>query len=534
MRRLLFSLLVLAAAGCHKFDSDEMTATLERTVTAKAAPRYAAARWKMMQGIYHERGYAPIWLDREKPRQQAKDLIDALTRADNQGLRMSDYDLKGLRATLDEAYHKGKTTTQDLANLDLRLTSLFLDYGQDLLVGRLDPSAVDSGWYIKSRRGAVDSTLRAAIRQTDFRSMVQPLLPQQKEYGELVAWLEKYRGLAERGGWATVAARDTAAIRTRLAATGDIDGGAALADGVRHFQARHGLEATGKVDNATLAELNVPIQSRIHQIELNLERLRWLPANFGDRYVLVNIPDYTLHAYDHGREALSMRVVVGDEYGHATPIFADTMSQVVFQPYWNVPPSIVKAELLPHIQKDPGYLAAHHYEVVKGNGDEVVSATSVDWNDIDTTKMDVRVRQVPGDDNALGHVKFVFPNKFNIYMHDTPARSLFAKNERSGSHGCIRLEHPEEFAEFVLAGDPAWTPDRIREAMASDTNRSVAVKRRLPVYIIYLTAFVRDGQLQFRDDVYGTDARAAARLGTPAADSGLDSAKRVLKGSLKS
>jgi murein L,D-transpeptidase YcbB/YkuD len=172
--------------------------------------------------------------------------------------------------------------------------------------------------------------------------------------------------------------------------------------------------------------------------------------------------------------------------------------------------------------------------VVKGNGDEVVSATSVDWNDIDTTKMDVRVRQVPGDDNALGHVKFVFPNKFNIYMHDTPARSLFAKNERSGSHGCIRLEHPEQFAEFVLAGDPAWTPDRIREAMASDTNRSVAVKRRLPVYIIYLTAFVRDGQLQFRDDVYGTDARAAARLGTPAADSGLDSAKRVLKGSLKS
>ncbi len=535
MRRLLPAVvLALALSGCHKFNSDEMTATLEQTVSARTAPRYAADRWKTMQAIYRERSYAPIWLDREKPRPQARDLIDALTSADNQGLRMKEYDLPGLRTALDQAYHEGKTTSQDLANLDLRLTSLFLDYGRDLLVGRLDPSAVDSGWYIKARRASVDSTLRLAIRGSDFRSMVRPLLPEQKEYGDLVAWLEKYRALAARGGWQAVTARDTAGLRTRLAATEDLAGGTDLADGIRHFQARHGLEATGKVDPATLAELNVPIGTRMRAIELNLERLRWLPATFGDRYVLVNIPDYSLHAYDGGKEVLTMRVVVGDEYGHATPVFADTLSQVVFQPYWNVPPSIVKAEILPKVQKDPRYLDTHHFEVVRGDKDEVVDASSVDWNDVDTTRLGFRVRQQPGDDNALGHVKFLFPNQFNIYMHDTPARSLFAKNARSESHGCIRLEHPDQFADYVLAGDPTWTPERIREAMESDTNRTVPVRQRLPVYIVYLTTFVRDGQLQFRPDVYGSDDRAITRLGVPVADAALDSARTALRKLLKS
>jgi murein L,D-transpeptidase YcbB/YkuD len=535
MRRLIPAVLIaLAVGGCSKFNSDEMTATLERTISAKAAPRYAADRWKTMQAVYRERAYAPIWLDREKPRQQARDLIDALTSADNQGLRMKDYDLPGLRTALDQAYHEGKTTTADLANLDLRLTSLFLDYGRDLLIGRLDPAAVDSGWYIKARRASVDSTLRLAIRGTDFRSMVQALVPQQKEYGELVGWLEKYRDVAAKGGWPTVTARDTATLRTRLAATEDISGGAELADGVRHFQSRHGLEATGKVDAATLAQLNVPISTRIRALELNLERLRWLPASFGERYVLVNIPDYSLHAYDAGKEVLTMRVVVGDEYGHATPVFADTLSQVVFQPYWNVPTSIVKAEILPKMQRDPHYLETHHFEVVRGDKEEVVNPSSIDWNDVDTSKMGFRVRQQPGDDNALGHVKFLFPNQFNIYMHDTPARSLFAKNARSESHGCIRLEHPDQFADYVLAGDPTWTPDRIREAMDSDTNRTVAVKRKLPVYIVYLTAFVRDGQLNFRDDVYGSDDRAITRLGVPVADSALDSARAALRKLLKS
>jgi murein L,D-transpeptidase YcbB/YkuD len=536
MRRLLsVTVLAVSLAGCHKFDRDQMTATLQRTVSAKAAPRYAADRWKTMQAIYSERQYAPIWLDKERPRQQAKDLIDALTSAENQGLRMRDYDLPGLRSALDQAYHEGKTTSQDLANLDLRLTSLFLDYGKDLLTGRLDPSAVDSGWYIKSRRSSVDSTLRAAIRQSDFKSMVQPLMPQQKEYGELVGWLEKYRELAQNGGWAPVtSARDTAALRSRLAATADLDGGGALADGVRRFQARHGREATGKVDAATLAALNVPIGTRIRELELNLERLRWLPSSFGDRYVLVNIPDFTLHAYDAGKEVLTMRVVVGDEYGHATPVFADTLSQVVFNPYWNVPSSIVKAEILPKMREDPHYLDTHHFEVVRQNSDEVLNPSSIDWKDVDTTKLDFGIRQKPGEDNALGRVKFMFPNQFNIYMHDTPARSLFAKNARSLSHGCVRLEHPDQFAEYVFSGDPAWTPDRLHEAMQSDSNRTVTVKRKLPVYIVYLTAFVRDGQLQFRDDLYGSDARAITRLGQPVADSGLDSARAALRKLLKS
>ena len=207
---------------------------------------------------------------------------------------------------------------------------------------------------------------------------------------------------------------------------------------------------------------------------------------------------------------------------------------MAMQPAWNVPSSIVKAEILPKMREDPHYLEAHHYEVVRQNSDEVLNPSSIDWKDVDTTKLDFGIRQKPGEDNALGRVKFMFPNQFNIYMHDTPARSLFSKNARSLSHGCVRLEHPDQFAEYVFSGDPAWTPERLHEAMQSDSNRTVTVKRKLPVYIVYLTAFVRDGQLQFRDDLYGSDARAITRLGQPVADSGLDSARAALRKLLKS
>ncbi len=550
MRRLM-SLVVLASilTGCHKFNSDKMTAALEQTVSAKAVPRYAGPRWKAMQAIYLDRQYAPIWLSRDRPRQEARDLVDALTQADAQGLRMRDYDLPGLRNALDSAYHKGKTTEQELANLDLRLTSLFLDYGNDLLTGRLDPAAVDSGWYIRNRRSAVDSTLRAAIGQRGFSAMVAPLTPQLKEYGDLVHALDQYRQLGAKGGWATVPAGPAlkpgaqgarvAALRARLAATGDLSGtgdayDGSVAGGVRRFQARHGLDSTGTVDAATLAALNVPIAVRIRQLELNLERLRWLPNDFGQRYVLVNIPDYTLHAFDAGKEVLTMRVVVGSEYGHATPVFADTMNSVVFRPYWNVPRDIVNEEVVPKMRTDKHYLDEHHYEVVRGKGDEVVDPGSIDWGDLDTSKVDFRVRQKPGDDNSLGRVKFMFPNQFDIYMHDTPAHSLFGRNARALSHGCVRLEHPDRLADYVFEGDPAWPPEKIREAMEADSSRQVAVRRKLPVYIVYLTAFARDGQIQFRDDPYGADARAIARLGPPVADAALDSARAALRKLMKS
>ncbi len=552
MRRfVLGAVLAIGLAGCHKFDSDKMESALEQAVTAKSTPRYAAGRWGTMQAIYQERSYSPIWLQREHPRATARGLVDALTQADEQGLRMRDYDLTGLRTALENAYRKGGTTMEELAALDLRLTSLYLDYGSDLLTGRLDPAAVDTSWYIKQRRSAVDSALRAAIGAKDFDGMIAPLVPQQRDYADLVKGLAQYREIEAKGGWPTVPAGPTIragasgarvlALHDRLAFTGDLASGqapaqfdASLAAGVRHFQARHGLDSTGVVEAATLKALNVPVEARIRQMELNLERLRWLPHAFGDRYVLVNIPDYRLHAFDGGKEVLTMRVVVGSEYGHATPVFADTLSTVVFRPYWNLPRDITNEEVLPKLRDDPNYLAAHHYEVVRGNNSEVVDPQSIDWKDVDTSKIDFRIRQQPGEDNSLGRVKFLFPNQFDIYMHDTPARNLFGKDQRALSHGCVRLEHPDQFASYVLDGQSEWTPERIQTAMTSDSSQQVSIKRKLPVYIVYLTAYTDGGALQFRGDPYGADSRAIAKLGQPLPDATRDSARAALRRFFKS
>jgi L,D-transpeptidase YcbB len=548
MRRTssLFVLLGLAAS-CGGRDRDvETAALLQRRVTG--APRHGAARWKAVQAIYADRAYQPLWLDDAKPRREARDLVDALCKAELQGLRLEEYDPAALKAALERAYTGGATETGELVDLDLRLTSLYLDYGADLLAGRLDPARVDTGWYIRTRRATVDSTLREAIRGNGFEAKVAPLIPRHRDYAALIAALARYRETERQGGWPAVPGHAAlkpgatgsrvAALQARLAASGDLARGKAdsrrydkaTREAVSRFEVRHGLEADGVADAATLAALNVPVATRVRQIELNLERLRWLPSEFGERYVLVNIPDFRLRAFDGGREALTMRVVVGREYESTTPVFADTMSLVVFRPNWNVPAGIVKEEVLPNVRENPYYLAEHDYEVVRGGKDEaVLDPDSIDWEDVDTARIDFRIRQKPGPDNALGLVKFMFPNTFDVYMHDTPAGALFGRQRRALSHGCVRLEHPKQLARFVFAAQPEWTEERIDEAMHADEPTEVTVTRRLPVYIVYLTAFVQDGMLHFREDVYGADARAMARLGRPATPAAAASACSALR-----
>ena len=295
------------------------------------------------------------------------------------------------------------------------------------------------------------------------------------------------------------------ALAARLAATGDRPAAApavfdeGLAEALRRFEARHGLPADGRLDPETLAALNVPVAERIREIELNLERWRWLPEELGRRHVIVNIPTYHLTAFEDGRPALEMRVVTGKPES-PTPIFSDQMTTVVFSPYWNVPPDIAREEVLPAVLNDPSYLAANNLEILRGTS--VISPESADWDD-----PEVRVRQRPGPRNSLGHVKFMFPNQFDVYLHDTPADSLFARLARGYSHGCVRVEKPFELAQWVLRGDAKWTPETIRAAMDSGDERHVALAENVPVYIQYQTAWV-DGQgaVQFREDIYGHDA----------------------------
>jgi L,D-transpeptidase YcbB len=305
-------------------------------------------------------------------------------------------------------------------------------------------------------------------------------------------------------------------LAARLAASGDYRGaipsGAAtyspeLQEAVKVFQRRHGLTDDGAIGPEVVAALNVPLDARIDSIALNMERWRWLPRDLGDRYILVNIPEMRLDVYEGNAVPLSMRVVVGKPDAQ-TPIFNDEMTYIVFSPYWNVPPSIAEGETLPAIMSDPNFLARNNMEIVDSSGN-VVDPGSVDLNDPKA----YRFRQRPGTDNSLGLVKFMFPNQFNVYLHDTPADSLFDRAARSFSHGCVRVEDPVALAQYVLRDQPEWTRERIAEAMHSDEEETVRLKSPIPVYLGYWTARVRpDNTVQFRKDVYDIDGRLAGKL----------------------
>jgi murein L,D-transpeptidase YcbB/YkuD len=272
-----------------------------------------------------------------------------------------------------------------------------------------------------------------------------------------------------------------------------------------------GLTVNGTIQQPVLNALNVSLEQRIQQILLNMERMRWIPVDPGKEYLLVNIPAFKLYAYENGQVAWSCNVVVGKP-GASTVIFTRPMQFVVFGPYWNVPPGIIANEVLPAIKRNPGYLARQNMEVVGASG-KTIPAGSMSWGKYSGRNFPYIIRQKPGGANALGKVKFLFPNEYNIYLHDTPSRHLFGETKRSFSHGCIRVGEPQHLAEWLLRNDPAWTKDKIVKAMNAAKEQYVPLKNKIPVFIGYFTAYVdSQGQLNFRDDVYGHDARLAAQL----------------------
>jgi L,D-transpeptidase YcbB len=535
----LVGLLGTAACGGS---ADRVSDEIRNITSAESPPAYLeGARWKLFRQIYQDREYRPLWVGIRPVPGRTKDLIASLCDAERDGLRPADYRLSELRRTLERLRPSlEKQRPEAFAVLDLELTKRFLDYGADLLAGRLDPKVVASEWYIRARRSSIEGTLRGAVQAEEFEGMVAPLRPQLAGYAELVKGLAGYREILEQGGWPRVpggrrlrggdrGAR-VAVLRRRLRITGDLQGPAgrkpvynrAVARAVARFQARHGIPVDGIVGAATLAALNVPVQVRIRQLQLNMERYRWLPAEFGGRYIYVNIPDYKLYAYDAGKRVLTMRVVVGEEYEQATPVFADSMTFVVFRPYWHVPQRILAREILPRVRKKRSYLVRNHFEVVDARRESLVlNPRRINWSRVDIRK--IRVRQRGGSPtNPLGLVKFMFPNQFAVYLHDTPTRKLFSRPKRTLSHGCVWVEKPVELADYVLAGQDEWDEKKIRDAMQTAHSAGedggadrhiITLKRPLPVYIVYFTAFVRDGILNFRRDPYGWDRKAIARLG---------------------
>ncbi len=531
--------MAVAACGGVKAKS-ELAADIQRIVQSGKPPDYVTRDadgvrlWKKTRAFYEKRDFESAWIEDGAPRDQMDSFIHAVHASAAEGFDPELYSASTLDARRREA-SKGFLTKkgfkpQEATAMDVWLTWLYMKYASDLADGTSDLSHADPRWQIKPESFDALAHLESALQDNRIDESLQDLVPTSPEYAALKKALADYRQIAANGGWPQVPAAGATRLKpgqsspivptiaARLAATGDYTGavlsagqpavyGPDLQEAVKRFQRRHGLQDDGIVGAPTLAEMNVPVDMRIRQIEWNMERWRWLPRDMGRRYILVNIPEMRLDVWDHGQVPLSMRVVVGKP-DTQTPIFNDEMTYVVFAPYWNVPPDIAEKETMPSVMRDPAFLDRMNMEVVDAKGNPV-DPSSVDMS----SPGQYRFRQRPGTSNALGLVKFMFPNQYDVYLHDTPADSLFARASRSFSHGCVRVEQPEQLAEYVLRDQPQWTPDKIDEAMHAGQEQTVKLKEPIPVYLGYWTARVTpDGLMQFRKDVYGIDARLTTML----------------------
>ncbi len=460
--------------------------------------------------FYAGRGYQPAWLNTDgKPRPAAEELLKALGEADRDGLRTADYHRAALRKRLTALQQSDAVAdARRLTDFDLLFTDTFLTYGSHLLTGQLSPRKVDPDWAIKPRSRDLARVLEEALTQDQVAEALRALAPQAKGYVQLREMLRKYRKVEQEGGWPIVASSAPGkTLRVRLEASGDLSAGdksQSVAEAVRRFQKRHGLPETGTVNAATLAALNVPVSERIRQIELNLERWRWMPNDLGSRYILVNIPSYKMQVFEEGKPVIESKVVVGKQE-RQTPSFTANMAYLVLSPKWYVPRSIAVKDKLPQLKRNSQALARQGIRVYNSAGQQI-NPGSVNWSAVSASNFNYQLRQDAGPRNALGGIKFMFPNPYSIYLHDTPSRELFSRNQRTYSSGCIRISNPVELAEYLLKHDPKWNKDTIKTASTSGKQRVVNLPQEVPVYLLYWTAWVdADGLLHFRDDIYQRD-----------------------------
>jgi murein L,D-transpeptidase YcbB/YkuD len=480
--------------------------------------------------FYEKRAFQPAWITENGPSSRIDVLIQAIRRAGTEGMNPLNYHLSSIESLLDEVRTVQRlNSTSALENpvdLDILLTDAFMLYGSHLLMGQINPETIDPEWSANRRNADFSVVLEQAIESGQIEESLQKCMPPQPGYDRLRRALADYRTTAETGGWPIVPDGPTlrmgdsgervAMLRLRLLATHDLYEGPQddrhvfdepLEQAARRFQNRNGLQVDGQVGRKTISALNVPAEERVHQIELNMERWRWLPQELGQCYILVNIANFELDVIENDDTVLTMRAIVGREY-RRTPVFSDNMTYVVFSPHWNVPQSIALQDIVPLVQKDPDYLSKQNTRVYQGWGTSMkeLDPHTIDWSKISDQNFPYHFRQTSGPNNALGRIKFMFPNKFNVYLHDTPARELFAKTERNFSSGCIRIEKPIALAEFVLRGDPAWSRENIIAAIDKRTEQTVPLPKPIPVHLLYWTAWVdEEGTVHFRRDIYGRD-----------------------------
>ena len=522
-------------------------AALRRAIAAVPIPADGATAHGLsraaLRRLYGDSLQRPLWTDGGRPTPQAQQVLDLLEGSEARGLRPADYGVTALREGLDGLARASAPADADVARVDVGLSVSLMRLVAHLHAGRVNPRALR--FNLPETHSGLDlvALVRPMAGADDVDEAVRAVEPPYAGYRALVEALARYRALASGPDPRPPVRREVVrpgdrypeavALARYLAALGDLPPervatlaadtaprlDAELVEGLVAFQLRHALDADGVLGPATMAALRVPLAQRVRQIELTLERWRWMPDVLPERLVVVNVPAFRLFALERaaaGRPVLRMNVIVGEaERRRFTPLFVGTMREVVFRPYWDVPPSIARGELLPRIRRRPGYLEREELEIVRGGDHDAVVYAPTAANFARVASGYLRLRQRPGPKNALGAVKFVFPNPYNVYLHGTPAQELFARTRRDFSHGCIRVEDPTALAEWVLAGQEGWDRVAIADAMTSEErSQRVSIARPLPVYVLYATAVAgENAPLRFYPDLYGHDAALARALG---------------------
>ncbi|TLM65761.1 MAG: peptidoglycan-binding protein [Deltaproteobacteria bacterium] len=497
--------------------------------------------------LYRAREFRTLWQSNGSLRPSAYLLVDRLRNAAEHGLCGEDYLLAPLEELL--ANRAGLVRQQkavpslDAAVLDLFLTQAFFSYATHLVEGQIDPALVHVDWRARRRKLDLVRLLPPAVDGESLGTLLGELIPPHPEYRALMKALARQRELVTRGGWPTVPSLPKGAklrpgdidprlpaIRARLLATGELPAplpfernayGTGTLAAVRRFQERHGLEPDGVIGQRTLAALNVTAEERVRQIELNLERWRWMPRDLGRRHIRVNIADFSLKVIEDGQAVLEMPVIVGTPY-RRTPVFSSQMSYLEFAPTWTVPATVLREDKLPAIKKNPAFLSKNHFHVIRRTGQALTpqELAAINWHAVEAERFPGSLRMDPGPWNPLGRVKFMFPNPYNVYLHDTNERWLFDRTLRTFSSGCIRIGQPVELARYLLRDQPQWDEERLQQALERNTPMQVSIDP-IPTHIQYWTAWVdSDGSTRFRTDLYLRDLDLETALRPLAQDPG--------------